>query len=130
MKNKKTFLGILALVVIVALMLGVYFATRPETSAGSKSITVTVVHSDGTTRDFAVQTDEAYLGPVLLSEGIASGTEGPYGLTIDTVDGETAVWETDFAYWALYIGDDYATTGADSTPVNDGDTFRLEYTVG
>jgi hypothetical protein len=44
------------------------------------------------------------------------------------VDGEDAVWETDNAYWSLYIGQEYATTGLSDTPVNDGDVFKLEYT--
>ena len=58
------------------------------------------------------------------------GEEGPYGLTISAVDGETADWNVDQSYWALYIGEEYATTGADSTPVNDGDGFKLVYTIG
>ena len=28
-------------------------------------------------------------------------------------------------YWALYIGDDYSQTGVDTTPVNDGDSFKF-----
>ena len=49
---------------------------------------------------------------------------------ITTVDGETADWNADQSYWALYIGQEYASTGADTTPVNDGDSFGLVYTIG
>ena len=48
----------------------------------------------------------------------------------DTVDGEKADWSVDQSYWALYIGDDYATTGVDTTPIHDGDSFKLVYTRG
>ena len=130
MKNKKLFVIALALVVVVGALLGVYMATRPETAAGAKTITVTVVHGDGAAKDFTYHTDEEYLGPVLLAEGLVVGEMGPYGLMISAVDGEEAVWEVNSAYWALFVGDEYATSGADTTPVYDGSVFKLEYTIG
>ena len=130
MKNRKIIVIAIALVVCVAVLLGVYFAARPETAAGSKSFTVTVVHADGTSKDFSYSTDEEYLGPVLLAEGLVEGEEGPYGLVISAADGETASWEENQSYWALYVGEEYATTGADTTPVYDGSTFKLVYTIG
>ena len=42
MKNKKMVLAVVALVVVIGLMMGVYFATRPETMEGAKGYTVTV----------------------------------------------------------------------------------------
>ena len=130
MKNKKLIVLVLALVVLVGALLGVYLATRPETAAGAKTITVTVVHGDGASKDFTYNTDEEFLGAVLLAEGLVEGEMGPYGLMISAVDGEEAVWEVNSAYWALFVGDEYATSGADSTPVYDGSTFKLEYTIG
>ena len=130
MKNKKLLVVVLALVVVVGAMFGLYMATRPETAAGAKTITVTVVHGDGSSKDFTYNTDEEYLGPVLLAENLVVGEMGPYGLMISAVDGEEAVWEVNSAYWALFVGDEYATSGADTTPVYDGSTFRLEYTIG
>lgn len=130
MKNKKIVIAVAALVAVIAIMVGVYAVTRPETSVGTKSITVTVVHQDGSEKVVEYDTDEAYLGPVLLSQGLVEGEEGPYGLVISAVDGETASWEENQSYWALFIGEEYAITGADTTPVNDGDVFKLVYTIG
>lgn len=130
MKNKKLVIAVVALVAVIAIMVGVFASTRPETSAGTKSITVTVVHADGSEKVFAYSTDEEYLGPVLLDQGLVEGEEGPYGLVINAVDGESASWEENQSYWALFIGEEYATTGADTTPVNDGDAFKLVYTIG
>ena len=130
MKNKKMLIAVVALVAVIAIMAGVYAGTRPETSQGAKTITVTVIHGDGSQKNFAYHTDEEYLGPVLLGEGLVEGEEGPYGLAISAVDGEAASWEENQSYWALFIGEEYATTGADSTPVNDGDLFKLVYTIG
>ena len=130
MKNKKLILAVVALVAVVGLLLGVYFATRPETSQGSKTFAVTVVHKDGTEKEFTYSTDEEYLGAVLVAENLLQGDQGEYGLMIHTVDGEKADWNVDQSYWALYIGEEYAVTGVDTTPVNDGDSFRLVYTIG
>lgn len=100
----------------------------PKTTDSMASITVTVVHKDGTTKDFTYETDEEYLGPVLLEAGLIQGNEGQYGLEITVVDGEQAIYNTDKAYWALYEGEEYAMQGIDTTPVVDGATYKLVYT--
>lgn len=129
MKNKKLILAIIAVVAVIGILLGVYFATRPETQAGGKTFTVSVVHGDGTVKDFTFRTDAEFLGPVLQEEGLIFGEQGPYGLEISKVDGEQAIYETDGAYWALYEGDAYANQGIDTTPIIDGATYQLVYTL-
>ncbi len=129
-KNTKLILAVVALVVVVAALIGVYMAARPQTSQGAKAFTVEVVHSDGSSKTFTYHTDEEYLGAVLEAEGLIKGEMGPYGLTIFEVDGERAVWEENGAYWAIFVNGEYGMTGVDSTPVNDGDAFKLEYTLG
>ena len=128
MKNKKLVIAAIALAVVIGLMAGIWFAARPETEAGSKAYTVTVVHKDGSVKDFSYRTDEEYLAGALLEEGLVSGEDTQYGLTIITVDGEDAVWATDNAYWSILVNGEYATTGASEIPVYDGSTYTLEYT--
>ena len=81
-------------------------------------------------KTFTYHTDEEFLGVVLETEGLIKGEMGPYGLTIFEVDGERAVWEENGAYWAIFVNGEYGMTGVDTTPVNDGDAFKLEYTRG
>lgn len=122
-----------AAVLVVALgagMLAIYHATRPEPVVGQKHITVTVVHQDGSEKVFTYDTDEEYLGTVLQGAGLVQGNQGPYGLEVHTVDGEKADWNENQSYWAFYVGQEYASTGVDMTPIADGDTFRLVYTIG
>ena len=90
MKNKKILIAVIALVAVAALMVGVYFATREKPVEGQKTITVTVVHKDGSEKLFTCKTTEEYLGPVLLAEKIVEGDMGDYGLFITAADGETA----------------------------------------
>jgi hypothetical protein len=127
MNNKKTWIVLGALVVVIALMLSIFFLTRPEIQQGSKHFTVTVVHSDGSEKTFEYYTDEEFLDKALLAEGIITGHDGQFGLVIDSADGEEAIWERDNAYWALYLGEEYATTGISQTPVENGVNYKLVY---
>ena len=130
MKNKKVVVSIVALIMAAVLMLGLWFVTRQQTVEGAKEISVTVVHKDGSQRDFQYHTDKEYLGEVLLEENLVEGEVSTYGLMINVADGETADWNVDQSYWALYIGEDYATTGADGIVLTDGGEYSLVYTIG
>ena len=131
---KKTWIWIIAAVLALALlvtgMVALYVKFRPQATEGDKHFTVTVVHKDGTEKEFTYDTDEEYLGTVLQAAGLIEGEEGPYGLMISAVDGERADWNVDQGYWALYIGEEYATTGIDTTPIQDGASYCLVYTIG
>jgi len=117
-----------ALVLVIALLLSVYFITRPPVQEGDKTITVTVVHGSGESKDFTYQTDEEFLGPVILGSGLVEGENGQFGLYIKVVDGEQAIYEVDNAYWSLYVGEELAMQGADLTPIEDGGVYKLVYT--
>ena len=133
MKNKTWIwitAAVLALALLVTGMVALYLKFRPQAVEGQKHITVTVVHKDGTEKQFSYDTAEEYLGTLLQAEGLIEGEEGPYGLMISAVDGEVADWNVDQSYWALYIGEEYATTGIDTTPILDGASYSLEYTIG
>jgi len=102
-------------------------ATQPE---GAMKFTVTVVHADGSEKEFSYETTQEFVGPVLTEAGLIKGNDGPYGLEITEVDGEAAVYNTDKAYWAVYVGEEYALSGIDTTPVTDGGVYKLVYTRG
>ena len=129
-KNGKLIAGAAAILVLAAVFAGIWSATRPATSEGAKTITVEVVHKDESSKTFTYHTDVEYLGEVLQSEGLVKGEQGDYGLYMTEVDGEAAVYETDGAYWAFYQDGEYASQSVDQTPINDGDSFSLVYTVG
>lgn len=126
MNSKKTWIALGALIVVVALLVGVFVLTRPQAQEGSKEITVTVIHSDGTEKKVTCRTDAETLDKVLIAEGLI-----PEGNLVDgmftTVDGETASWEKDQAYWAFYIGDAYASVGICDATVTDGASYKLVY---
>jgi len=129
MKNKKNILTVVAVVLVAAVMLGVYLATRPEAQEGSKKITVTVVHADGSSKDFTYSTDAEKLG-AFLEEKKLIDSEGADAGMFHTVDGEKADWNENKSYWAFYLGDAYAVTGIYDTNITDGAVYKLVYTIG
>lgn len=130
MKNRKTIvISVYVLVVLLAIFGVVWFAARPESAAGSKTITVEVIHKDESKKTFTCHTDEEYLAEVLVSEGIVEDNQSDYGLYIEVADGEKAVYEDDGSYWALLQGGEPTPAGASQTPIHDGDSFSLVYTA-
>ncbi len=120
-KDKKAILITAALLLVLCLgaVLG-YQKFAPRGVAGEKEITVKVVHADAGEKEFTYQTDEEFLGAVL---------EGPYGLYIISVDGETAE-ESRQQWWCLTKGGETVNTSATQTPIADGDVFELTLTEG
>ena len=127
MNNKKMTLAAVALIVVVALFAGIWMATRPDTAAGQKSFTLTVIHKDKTQKVFELSSSEEFLGPALVAEGIIVESDSP-GL-YNTVDGETADYSKDQGYWSFMIGDEAAMEGMNTTPITDGAHYSLIYTI-
>ena len=106
-----------------------FFGMRNAAAPGEKRIGITVVHADESSKVFEVNTEAEYLGEALLEEGIAEGEVQQYGLYILTVDGETAD-EAAQQWWCVTKGGGEVLTGADSTPIADGDQFELTLKTG
>ena len=90
---------------------------------GSVKITVIVVDVDGNETNFVVNTDKETVGDALLEQNLIEGEDGDYGLYVKTVNAD---YDTDQTYWAFYVNGEYASTGVDSTPVNEGDTYEFK----
>lgn len=133
--NKKLIAGVVALIAVIAILLGVYLNNRQPTTNGSKTITVSVFDTVGSTEasnTATITTDEEYLRGVLEQEdsGISiSGSESEYGLFVTTVDGVTAD-DSKQQWWCFTKGGEMLNTGVDSTPIADGDTFEITLTEG
>ena len=89
----------------------------------------TVRNVDKTVTRFEIHTDKKTVGEALLELGLIEGTPSDYGLYVTTVNGITADWDTEQAYWAFYIGNEYAQTGVDATEIVAGTTYTFEKTV-
>ena len=127
--NKKLIIALIAFVAVIALVAGIWFATRPAEEVPAESMlkfTVVVVHSDGAEKTFEYEAEGGNLGPFLAEKGliVESESKGLYNI----VDGETADWNVDQSYWGFYIGEEMAMYGIDDAVIHDGDVFKLVYT--
>ena len=127
--NKKIWLAAAALVVAVAVLLGVYFVTRPAPQQGGKTIAVQVVLLEGESSDYTIQTDEEYLRGALESIDLIEGSESEYGLFVTTVNGVT-VDDSKQQWWCFTQYGEMLMTGVDTTPIADGDHFEITLTEG
>lgn len=127
MKNKKLWIAVIALVLVAGLMTTLYFVTREKPKDGEKTITVTVVHKDGSEKVFTCKTTETYLAPVLLQNNIVEDIQD--GMFF-VADGELADFNVDKGWWAIYKGAEMTAKGAEETVIADGDSFKLVYTIG
>lgn len=129
--KKKIGIGIAVLVLLIAAALIVYFVAKPKTAQGAKALTIEVVDDQGASKSYEVHTDAEYLRQAMEeAEGLTfEGTESEYGLMINTVNGVTADYNADGAYWAFFVNDNYCEYGIDAQPVNDGEAYRIVYTI-
>ena len=104
-------------------------AAGEEETAGSKTITLTVVHGDGTSNDITVSTDAENLRDALEAEGIIAGEDSSHGMFVQTVDGETAD-DGEQEWWCLTKGGEMWNYGVDDTEIADGDVYEFTLTVG
>ena len=127
-KNTKIILASVALVAVIAVFIGIYMAVRPQAQEGSKQVTIQIVYADGTSKSLEYRTDAEFLSELLLEKELVTGyTSEEFGFTIDSVDGITLDWSKDGAYWAPYVGEEYATTSAAGIALTDGGVYKLVY---
>ena len=96
-----------------------------EKGEGNTAFSFEVTDIDGTTTKFLIKTDKTVVGEALLEVGLISGENGPYGLMVDTVNGITADYNKDKAYWAFYTNGEYATKGVDQTEIDPTATYSF-----
>ena len=125
-KNKGPIIALAGRLCVALLFAGVFFATRQGTTAGSKALTIEVVHGSGETKEFHLHTDAEYLGQALdeAAEIGVVGEDGPYGIYIRTVDGETCS-DAEQTWWAVRQNGVDLMVGADQQPINDGEHYEL-----
>ena len=133
-QNKKVILGVVAFLAVAVILGAVYYFTRPETSKGAKEVEITVVNAEGEKEEYKINTDAEYLQQAMddaKEEGLTySGTEGEYGLMVDTVNGEKANFDENGAYWGFFVNGEYCNYGIAEQPVADKDSFEIVYTLG
>ena len=130
--NKKTRNVIIAVAILLVVVIGallIWNANRPAAQEGGKAIVLTVVHGDGSQKDFPIRTDAETLRAALEEASLIEGSESEWGLYVLTVDGET-VDEAQEQWWCLTKDGEMSATGVDDTMIADGDHYEFTFTTG
>ena len=129
--GKKIALFIAVLAVIAIIFGGIYAVFSPKATKGAKEISIEVVDDKGESKTYTAHTDAEYLRQVFdeIEDLSVEGTESDYGLMVETVNGVTANYDVNGTYWAFYLGEDYCNYGVDQQPVEDGQAYRIVYTL-
>lgn len=130
--NGRKVVLLVAILAAVMVILGVaYVKFKPTAVEGSKNIIIEVVDNTGESEMYTVQTDAEYLRQAIEeTEGLViEGEEGAYGLLVRTVNGVTANYDVNRAYWAFYVDGEYCNYGVDEQPIEDGQVYRIVYTA-
>lgn len=132
--RKKIIIGAVILIVLLVAFAVIYAVFGPKAAQGSKEYILKVVDDNGETTEYTGHTDAEYLRGALeelekADDLTIEGEESDYGLFIDTVNGVTADYSKDKAYWALYVNGEYGNYGVDSQPLTDGDIYSLVYEI-
>lgn len=128
-KTFKILLPIVILLCFIAIFLMVYRNFAPNTQTGIKQVHVTVRDDQGKDTSYLLTTDAEFLKDVLdeIEPLSYSGEDSDYGIMVDTINGVTADYAKDGAYWAFYVNDEYCAYGVETQVVNDGDYFLIKY---
>lgn len=131
-KSNKTM--IITAILLFAAVISAYMVfsfAGPSTTEGEKSVTIQVLDDKKNLTSYEINTDAEYLRQAMEQcQGLTFiGSEGPYGLVLLTINGVTADYDKNQAWWSIYVNTELGNYGVDQQPVNDGDIFCLQYTT-
>ena len=126
--NKKVIM--IAVAVLAVLLVGAIVAMNafaPETQAGSKTVVFELVDKDGNSEEFELKTDAEYLADALVEAGLVEYAED--GMYV-TINGLTADWNADQAWWNICKDGEALMVGMNDQPIADGEHYEAIYTAG
>ena len=131
MKQKNLIIGLaIALAVLIAGVGIVLIVTKPETTAGDKTVSVEVIFKDESEKNLEIKTDADYLGEALYEYDKEIFTEEEYQSGYYTIIyGEKADYNVDKSWWCVTKDGEMTTVGINDQPIADGDKFEITYKI-
>lgn len=136
-KTRKLISSVLTLLLVAALALGLSACSKDTSSKPSDgsaaasetdkkiSVTVEIVDDKGEKTVLDLETGKTTLADALVEEGIVEyAADGLY----TTVNGITADYSKDGAWWCVTKGGIMTTEGMNTLKLSDGDSFEITYT--
>lgn len=122
MKKTKFLFAAFSIMLIAAALL-------MTTSCSDKiSYKIEITDNNGETKTYTISTAEKILGDAMIEAGYIPADSKDTGI-FSTLDGITADWDVDQSYWAIFIGDEYASDGVFGIDAVDGAVYKFVYTI-
>ena len=104
-------------------------AASGQAEEGKVKAEFTVTNAEGESQTFALEvTDGEKLSDALVEAGLISQEEADAGF-VTTVNGETADWDKDKAWWCLNdASGEMTSVGVADIELHDGDSYAFVYT--
>lgn len=104
-------------------------AASSQAEEGKVKAEFTVTNAEGESQTFTLEvTDGEKLGDALVEAGLISQEEADAGF-VTTVNGETADWDKDKAWWCLNdASSEMTSVGVADIELHDGDSYAFVYT--
>lgn len=96
-----------------------------EIGNGKLGFYLEVEFESGAKSYYKINTDKKYVGEALKELKIIDGENGPYGLYVLTVDGETHKYEDNKKFWEFYVDGKPSPMGVDKVNVQDGAVYSF-----
>ena len=126
MNNKKTWIAVVVLAVLIVAALMFWFVFKPETIDGLKEITVEVTHGDGGTNSYTFSTKKLYLYDALWEQKLIGPLVDGY---FTELDGETADTQQE-QWWGYTKRGEYVNYGVSECVIENGDHYEFTFNVG
>lgn len=103
------------------------YKENAEIGTGAHSVQIEVkIGNKSVTLD--VKSDKDNLADILTESGLAEGDVTEYGLYIKKVNGISADYDADGAYWSLCKNGEITSVGASEITISNGEHYELAYT--
>lgn len=122
MSKKAKIILCAALVLLLVAFAAVHFVLLPEPVEGEKAIVFQVTGHEGT-KNFDFRTNAETLADALMEQKLIDAEEGPYGLWVTAVFGETADSAKN-QYWMFYKDGLELATGISETYIANGEHYE------
>lgn len=127
--NKKWIILVSVFIVVIAAFVLIYVFNKPSGNTNTKTITVETVYINQPSDKIKIKTDAEFLGQALKEKNMVEGDETSMGLFIQKVNGVEAD-SSKKEWWRITKDGEEVMTGVDTTPIENGDEFKLTLTQG
>ena len=104
------------------------YTKNAEVGEGEKTVEMTVTAEDKSIV-ITVKTNAETVGDMLRETSVATGSEGDYGLFVDTVNGIKADWDTDGTYWGFYVDGEFSSVGIDGVDIPTDGSLNIAFNL-